>query len=155
MLYLGEELTISTIAKLGKVSETTIHRRYAMGLRDKDLIKKVNKPRRVKYSNNKLYTFTELSKLTKISACTLRRRYNDGLRGTELYGKQHLSKGKVYKGINLTQEEVRAIYKLAHQSDITQYAIADQYGIHQSTVSDIKLGRRWNNLTKHTKNTTE
>lgn len=153
MMYCGKETYVKDIAKLAGVSNSTIKRRWNKGLRDKDLIKKQKvKVTKVRYQG-KYVTLAQLSKLTGLSHSTIGNRYRSGLRGDRLVQLECVRIGLVHEGIKLTNKDVLDIYKLAWLSQDSQFSIADIYNIHQSTVSDIKLGRRWNNLTKHIKNT--
>lgn len=109
----------------------------------------MKKEKRVKYQNR----FVPLRKLAAeldIPFSTLNHRYCKGIRGVALCSSTSLRRGKVCKAPKLTNDQVLDIYSMAHATHFNQYQIAELYGIHQSTVSDIKLGRRWNNLTKHT-----
>jgi hypothetical protein len=51
----------------------------------------------------------------------------------------------------LTEDEVLAIYEMAHQGHWTQQEIADQYGITRAAVGHIKAKRNWGHLTSKLK----
>ena len=48
---------------------------------------------------------------------------------------------------HLTEAQVIEIYKLAHTGKLTQKEIGELFGIKQHTVSSIKLGKNWKELT--------
>ena len=56
------------------------------------------------------------------------------LRGT----KNHFSK--------ITDDQVLEIYRRVHRGE-NQYSLSDEFGVSQTTVSDIKRGHRWGWLT--------
>jgi hypothetical protein len=53
----------------------------------------------------------------------------------------------------LSNDDVLDIYNLANNSCMSQSAIADKYGINQSSVSLIKDGKRWGHLTEKANST--
>lgn len=141
----GVSMTISELARRCTVSRSELARRYKSGLRGDELIK-ARKSIKVSYKG-KLKTLVELSVILDIPYPTLKGRYTRGLRGIMLYTKTHGSKGKVYEAPKLDTEMALEIFKLANSGEYTQFEIAAMYDIHQSTVSDIKTGKRWSNVT--------
>lgn len=69
-------------------------------------------------------------------------------------GRQPDRRGQNAGGSVLTDEEVMDIYTRAHDTSAfaeTQTQIGDSYGVSNTLVSRIKLGRRWNHITNHLK----
>lgn len=151
IIHFGTTTTIGAVARANNLNWTTVQRRYDKGLRDKDLIKKP-KLKKLKYEG-RYYTFKDCAEKLGIPYGTLKGRYLEGLRGEQLFCTGHRRKGKVFPGTKLTPAKVLEIYAMAHKEEFSQDEIADRFNIHQSTVSDIKLGRRWGNLTKHSTTT--
>ncbi|AFI55401.1 hypothetical protein TSMG0118 [Halocynthia phage JM-2012] len=152
IVFKGKEVSAWTLAKRYNISATTIMRRWNEGLRDEKLIKKPKKPVKVKYKN-KFYTLRQLASVTSIPYGTLKGRHMSGLRGDKLCNATHARTGAIHNGPKLTPDKVMDIYSMAHKEMYSQDVIADIFKIDQSTVSDIKLGRRWSSVTKHTRNT--
>ena len=64
------------------------------------------------------------------------------------------TKVKHTKGVNmhsnkLTEKQVLEIYDLAHNSKLSQFKIAEAFNVKQITVSNIKTGKSWCELTGH------
>lgn len=55
-------------------------------------------------------------------------------------GKHRIAFGKRNGSTKLTEEQVTEI----RESNLNQYALAEKYGVGQSTIRDIKLGMTWN-----------
>ncbi len=47
----------------------------------------------------------------------------------------------------LTEENVVEIWKLLNNSNISQKAIGERFGVKQITISNINTGRSWNHVT--------
>lgn len=149
-LYNGVNMTFKQMEELTGVDRRLLHKRYSKGYRDEDLVCETTfKPITVEYCG-KVVTLKELADLTGIGYNRLTRRYREGLRGKELYRKANGNKGKSV-GIKLTPNTVAEIYHQLIYGKLTQAELADIYGVHQSTISDINRGKRWGNLTKELK----
>lgn len=48
----------------------------------------------------------------------------------------------------LTEEEVLEIYRLSHEGKIPQRKLGKMFGVHQTTIRDIKFGKSWGWLTR-------
>lgn len=90
--------------------------------------------------------WTDLSKRYGISITTLVNRYKSGLRGDDLISKSHQGKGNKRAASKLTEKEVMEIKVKIKAGILTQDAIAKQYNVHQSHISDIKRGKRWSEV---------
>lgn len=57
-----------------------------------------------------------------------------------------------HKGVNhgmsiLSEEQVKSVYYLSHNSELTQKQIGDKFGVGYATVSNIKLKKQWAHVT--------
>ncbi len=73
-------------------------------------------------------------------------RYESGLRGDDLVSKSHQGSGNKRAASKLTEQDVIAIKTKLEAGTFTQAAIAKQFNVHQSHISDIKRGKRWTEI---------
>ncbi|ELP8149126.1 helix-turn-helix domain-containing protein [Vibrio cholerae] len=85
----------------------------------------------------------ELSERFGIPVSTLFNRYQSGLRNDDLVSSHHRGTLNKRAASKLTEYEVRAIKRKLEAGKLTQAAIAKQFNVHQSHISDIKRGKRW------------
>ncbi|MDC5841073.1 helix-turn-helix domain-containing protein [Vibrio europaeus] len=90
--------------------------------------------------------WTELSWRYGIPISTLVNRYESGLSDNELISESHQGNGNKRAASKLTEQEVRAIKVKLEAGTFTQDAIAKQFNVHQSHISDIKRGKRWSEI---------
>jgi len=96
----------------------------------------------------------EIGRMYNISWFTVRN-IKIGKLWQEVTGQQPVEMKQRHK---LSPEEVLEIYNMAWCGKFTLKEIAKRFGVYVSTVSDIKLGKRWINITGHnisTKHTTQ
>ena len=58
-------------------------------------------------------------------------------------GYNHLRRGEANPSTKLRVEDVKVIFKLAHDGDLTLRRIAKMYGVHWTTIADVKTKRSW------------
>lgn len=146
LVYNGVEYTLEALSNLTGIPTSTLSSRQQRGITGQDLVKKV-KQKRVRLFGN-LLNLRQVADRSGIPYNTIRRRYRDGLRGERLINPNNLNLGKLHDGFKLTHEQVREIFIAAHNGDLSQDTIAEEYEVHQSTVSDIKRGKRWRLITQ-------
>lgn len=149
IVHNGVEYTATELSVISGVPRTTLTERYKNGVRGEALVKKV-KPRRVRLFG-KLLNLGQVADISGIPSTTIRRRYRDGLRGEKLINPNNLNLGRLHDGFKLSHDQVREIYIAAHSEVLSQEEIAECYNVHQSTVSDIKRGKRWKLITQNIK----
>lgn len=133
------------LSKLFNVPWSTINNRYKRGVRGSNLVAK--KPlSHIEFKGVKV-CWTELNKLTGIPVTTLRTRYAQGFRDNDLINSKHKGEFSKNAATKLTVNDVIKIKKLLLTSELNQTEIAQLYDVDQSTISDIKRGKRWAEIT--------
>lgn len=141
IVFHGEEVQIQQLSKRYGVPWNTIYNRYKRGLRGDSLVSKT--PLTNIEFKGSMVGWTDLSTRYNIPVTTLVNRYKDGLRDDLLVKREHrgaLSKNAANK---LTEENVKEIKMKLLKGGITQMALAKQFNVDQSHISDIKRGKKW------------
>lgn len=141
----GEAVTIKALADRYGVAWSTIKNRYERGIRGDALVS--SKPLSHIEFNGELVSLTFLSRTYNLPLSTLANRYRAGLRGSQLITPVHQGKHNKCAATKLSRDQVVAIKKLLASNTLSQTAIAKQFGVDQSHISDIKRGKRWADVT--------
>lgn len=74
---------------------------------------------------------------------------SDNLRDANTFGERPaiFVRGVCHGNSKLSEEDVKQIYHLSHNSKLTQKQIGDKFGITYAQVSQIKLKRQWGHVT--------
>jgi HNH endonuclease len=68
--------------------------------------------------------------------------------GTQLDNIDDMARKGRQANRRLTDDEIRTIYARYHKGNVSQQQLADEYGIHQTAVSSIVTGKRWQYVTQ-------
>lgn len=139
--FRGEQVEIMELSKRFNVPWSTINNRHKRGVTGDELVDKDSLRSIVHYG--KKTTLTAISALTGIPPTTLKGRHADGLRNDELVKPEHRGKYSKNAANKLNETDVIEIKILLLTSVLKQYEIARMFNVDQSTVSDIKRGKRW------------
>lgn len=143
--YKGEQISIYRLGKLTGVALSVLYRYYHNGMRDGDAMTEKAFNRRVTYQGKRI-TVRHLAILTGKNYRGLRRRIGGGMTPEEAVNDKKERRGAV--GANkLSPSNVMTIYQTVFNKEKTQAQLAKEYGVHQSTISDIWTHRRWGWLT--------
>lgn len=72
--------------------------------------------------------------------------HDENMRWMSGLGRDNSPKGEVHKFSKLRTEQVKQIKNLLAQKSMTQRAIAEQFGVHETCISSIKLGKTWKHV---------
>lgn len=145
--YKGQLLSLYALSRITGLSPKILKRRYLSGLRGQRLVSRPRQTLRYNYYGEQL-TISEIAARTGLSRSTISRRMRLGKTGDQLFSKKNGNIGRsVRKPNKLTLEQVQDIFIRATVGGTTQMAIAKEFSIDPSHVSDIKNGRRWSSVT--------
>lgn len=143
--YQGKLVSIYRLGQLSGCPLTSLYRAYHNGIRSGDeLVSNVQK-HLVEYKG-KLITTRKLCKFTKSNYRSVQRRLKAGIAMDDAVVDLVDRRGAT-KSAKLSPSEVLNIYVVLFKKEKSQVLIAAEFGVHQSTVSDIWRHKRWGWLT--------
>lgn len=143
--YQGEWVSIYRLGKLSGCPLTSLYRAYHNGLcTGEEMVAEVQK-HLVEYKG-KLVTTRKLCLLTKSDYRSVQRRLKAGV-STDDAVADLVDRRGCTKSAKLSPSDVLTIYVSLFSKSKSQGLIATEFGIHQSTVSDIWRHKRWGWLT--------
>jgi hypothetical protein len=140
--FKGQRTTFAALSRIYGINQTTLRKRYLTGLRDDELVAQ-GRTNGITFKGKET-TFKELSKKTGLSVTLLSKRYQDGLRDDELIAPALPRK---YIAVTLTAKDVIEIKKHLKNKTMIQRELANAYGVSIATISAIKCGKRWSEVT--------
>ncbi|EGQ7810328.1 hypothetical protein I6Y99_004371 [Vibrio parahaemolyticus] len=151
--YKGEYISIYRLGQLTNTPLTSLYRAQKKGLTDgRDIVTEARK-HLIKH-NGGFVTMRQLAKQSKSSQGALKRRIEAGMTTNEAVNDRIDRRGRT-KSAKLSPTQVLAIYHAVFYKIKTQALIAQEHGVHQSTVCDIFRGKRWGWLTAPLRHTLE
>ncbi|EGQ9770299.1 hypothetical protein FWP32_22885 [Vibrio alginolyticus] len=143
--YQGQSMSVYRLAQLTGYPMTSLYRAYHKGLRTgEELLAEATK-HLVTYQG-KVMTARQLCAATDTSYRRVLRRLKAGV-PAEKAVKDNVDRRGTNCASKLSPSEVLRIYELLFTKQVCQHTLAEEYGVHQSTISDIWRHKRWGWLT--------
>lgn len=143
--YQGEQVSIYELGKLSGCPLTSLYRAYHKGLRTGEALVTEAQKHLIEYKG-KLITIRKFCLITRSDYRSVRRRLKAGL-SLEAAAADLVDRRGATKSAKLSPSNVLSIYVSLFRKEKSQGLIAIEFGIHQSTVSDIWRHKRWGWLT--------
>ena len=144
--YRGELVSIYRLGKLSGCPLTTLYRAYHKGLRTGEELVVEARKHLIEYKGE-LITTRKLCLITKSDYRSVKRRLKAGVATEKAVADLIDRRGGASKVSKLSPSDVLYIYATLFKKEKTQRLLAIEFGIHQSTVSDIWRHKRWDWLT--------
>ena len=143
--YQGKEVSIYRLGKLTGCPLTSLYRAQKKGfVTGEELVEEARK-HLIQYKGE-LITVRKLCLLTRSDYRSVKRRLESGLPVERAVADLVDRRGGTKK-TKLTPSEVLVIYTTLFKKEKTQKCVAQEFGVHQATVSDIWRHKRWDWLT--------
>lgn len=143
--YQGKQVSIYRLGKLSGCPLTTLYRAYHKGLRTGESLISEAQKHLVEYEGQ-LITVKKLCSITNSDYRAVLRRVKAGVDPQSAVLDKVDRRGST-KAAKLTPSDVLGIYVTLFRKEKSQRVIASEFGIDQSTVSDIWRHKRWGWLT--------
>lgn len=149
--YQDEQVSIYKLGKLSGIPLTTLYRAYRNGFSTGDEL--IAEAKRVAEAKKQLVeykgefmTIQALCSKTKSNYGSVKRRLDSGMSAEQAVSDSTDRRG-VSKATKLSPSDVMNIYVRLFNKEASQTLIANEYGVHSSTISDIWRHKHWGWLT--------
>lgn len=143
--FQGELVSVYRLGKLTKCPLTSLYRAYHNGFRTGEELVAETKKHLVEFKGQWI-TKRKLCQITKSDYRSVQRRLKAGVK-TENAVADLIDRRGATKSAKLSPSEVLSIYIALFKKEKSQGLIAAEFGVDQSTVSDIWRHKRWGWLT--------
>ncbi|PSV00734.1 hypothetical protein [Photobacterium kishitanii] len=144
--YKGEMISIYKLSKISGQPPSSLYRGYHRGIKTGEELITFARKHLIEFEG-KWVSMKQVCKATNSNSGSIKRRLAAGipielavLDSTERRGRNSIT-------ATLTPSEVIDIYTTLFNKNESQTHLAEQYGVHQSTISDIWRQKRWGWLT--------